>query len=73
MKRKTIEVEMVRDRVNDLLSNPNLMMEEKMGIITMIEYILHETNNYKGFMYLELNNGEAPKLGSDEWVNRKYF
>jgi hypothetical protein len=48
-------------------------MEEKLGIITMIEYVLHETDNYNGFMYLALNNGEAPKLGTDEWVSRKYF
>jgi hypothetical protein len=48
-------------------------MEEKLGVITMIEYVLHETNNYNGFMYLTLNNGEAPKLGTDEWVSRKYF
>lgn len=73
MIRKTINVDLVRGKVNDLLSNSNILMEEKLGIITMIEYVLHETGNYKGFMYLELNNGEAPRLGSDEWVNRKYF
>jgi hypothetical protein len=73
MKRKTINVDLVKEKVNKLLSNPNIIMEEKLGVITMIEYVLHETNNYNGFMYLTLNNGEAPKLGTDEWVSRKYF
>jgi hypothetical protein len=73
MGRKTINVDLVKGKVNKLLSNPNIIMEEKLGIITMIEYVLHETDNYNGFMYLALNNGEAPKLGTDEWTERKYF
>jgi hypothetical protein len=49
-------------------------MEEKLGIITMIECVLHETDNYRGFMYLNLDDdGSAPKLGTDGWVSRKYF
>ncbi len=71
--KKTIEVEMVKDYANKQLANENLIMEEKLGIITMIEEILHRSNAYRGYMYLSLPNGEAPRLGTDEWVSRKYF
>jgi hypothetical protein len=71
--KKTIEVEMVKDYANKQLANENLTMEEKLGIITMIEEILHRSNAYRGYMYLSLPNGEAPGLGTDEWVSRKYF
>jgi hypothetical protein len=74
MSRKTISVEKVKSKANNLLSNPDVIMEEKLGVITMIESILHETDNYRGFMYLNLDDdGSAPKLGTDGWVSRKYF
>ena len=72
-KRKTINVEFLKDKANTLLANPNLIMEEKLGIITMIEIILHQSNSYNGFMYLNLVDGIAPQLGTDEWTTRKYF
>jgi hypothetical protein len=72
-KRKTINVEFLKDKANTLLANPNLIMEEKLGIITMIEIILLQSDNYNGFMYLNLVDGCAPRLGTDEWTERKYF
>jgi hypothetical protein len=73
-KRKTINVELVKNKANILLANPNLIMEEKLGVITMIEMILLESDNYNGFMYLKLTSeNEAPRLGTPEWTERKYF
>ena len=73
-KRKTINVELVKNKANILLANPNLIMEEKLGVITMIEMILHESDNYNGFMFLRLTSeNEAPRLGTPEWTERKYF
>jgi hypothetical protein len=72
-KKETINIELIKDKANILLASPNLIMEEKLGIITMIEIILHQSNNYNGFMYLNLVDGSAPQLGSEEWVARKYF
>jgi hypothetical protein len=72
-KRKTVNVEFLKDKANTLLANPNLIMEEKLGIITMIEIILLQSNSYNGFMYLNLVDGSAPQLGTDEWTERKYF
>jgi len=74
MSRKTISVEKIKNKANELLANPDIIMEEKLGVITMIESVLHETDNYNGFMYLMLGeNGSAPRLGTDGWVSRKYF
>ena len=74
MSRKTISVEKIKSKANNLLANPDVIMEEKLGVITMIESILHDTDNYNGFMYLELEeDGSAPRLGTDGWATRKYF
>ncbi len=72
--KKTIRVEAIKDYANYQLANPNNTLEEKMGIITMIEKILHLADAYSGYRYLELGpNLEPPKLGSDNWASRKYY
>ena len=74
MAKKTIRVEEVRQFVNEQLANPNNTLEEKLGIITMIEKILHMADAYKGFMYLQLGpESQPPRLGTEEWCCRKYF
>lgn len=72
--KKTIQVEYIKDFANRQLVNPNYTMEEKLGIITMIERILLESNAYRGFMFLHLDeNNNAPSLGTEGYVTRKYF
>jgi len=72
--KKTIQVEMIKNFANEQLANPNYTIEEKLGIVTMIEKILLEANAYKGFMFLHLDeNNNAPRLGTDGYVSRKYF
>ena len=70
--KKTVQVQGLKEFANLQLNNPNLTIEEKMGIITMIEHILHGANCYSGYMYT-MAYGVAPRLGTDEWVCRKYF
>jgi hypothetical protein len=71
--RKTIEVGLIKEFANNQLANPNNTLEEKLGIITMIEHVLHKANAYNGYMFLQLPNGTAPALGTEEWCCRKYF
>jgi len=72
--KKTIQIEYIKDFANKQLSHPNNTMEEKLGIITMIEKILLEANAYRGFMFLHLDeNNNAPSLGTEGYVTRKYF
>ena len=74
MSRKTISVEKIKNKANNLLANPDIQMEQKLGVITMIEGILSETDNYNGFRYLNLEeDGSAPRIGTDGWVTRKYY
>lgn len=71
--RKTIDVKSIKEFANELLAHPDYTLEEKLGIITMIQEILYRTGNYNGFMFLNLIDGTAPALGTDDWTNRKYF
>lgn len=71
--RKTIDVESIKKFANEQLAHPNNSLEEKLGIMTMIEEILCKTGNYSGYMFLELIDGTAPALGTYEWACRKYF
>jgi hypothetical protein len=70
--KKTVEVQMIKDFANQQLAHPNNTMEEKLGIINMLEKILFMSNAYNGFMFLG-NTNEDIRLGSEEWVCRKYF
>jgi hypothetical protein len=72
-KRKTVNVEWLKDKANILLANPDLLMEEKLGVIAMIEMVLLESDNYNGFRFLYYVNGVIPAVGTDEWTARKYF
>lgn len=66
MPRKTFNVDELRDRVNRMLETPDSSLYLKapgtdremtpaeafrMGLCSVIEGILHETGNYKGFGY----------------------
>ena len=74
MAKKTVPVEQVKAFANEQLANPNNTLEEKLGIITVIEKVLHMADAYQGFMFLELGpKNEAPRLGTEGWCNRKYF
>ena len=72
--KKTISVQFIKEYANAQLNNPNNTTEEKMGIITMIEKVLHEAKAYNGYMYLSLEpNNQPPALGTEGWSARKYF
>lgn len=71
--RKTIDVESIKKFANEQLAHPNNSLEEKLGIMTMIEQILCKTGNYNGYMFLKLTDGTPPALGTYDWTCRKYF
>ena len=70
--KKTVQVEKMKSFINLQLNNNNLTMEEKMGMITTIEHLLHISNSYQGFMYTNMTGG-CPRFGTPAWVERKYF
>ena len=72
--KKTIQVELLKEFANNYLAIPMVSIQEKMGIITMIEKVLHQSNAYKGYMYLKLEeNNTPPAFETEGWVTRKYF
>ncbi len=46
---KTIKVEDLKTYVNELLSNDRIPVGEKQGYCFLLERVLFDTNNYKGW------------------------
>ena len=58
-KRKTIEVEMLKVKVNAMLKDSTCDPQVRLGMCSVLESALHATGNYSGFRYLLA--GEVPK------------
>jgi len=56
MARKTFDVSEFKDYVNSKLVLDYLSDDEKYGLITALDHILHETGNYKGFGYVYMDD-----------------
>jgi hypothetical protein len=68
MGRKTIEVERLVEMVNDVLQQSAEDQKGiRQGMINMLESVLFETKNYKGFRYLNQNEVNTPYPGI--WLN----
>ena len=85
-KMKTIAVDKVKSEVNRMLRVSTCSAECRQGITVVLGYILHETNNYRGFNYLDghevppgqlagiirsANIEKSPHLFPDE--SRRYY
>ena len=52
MARKTINVDELRDKTNEMLAKSTCSPDIRRGMISILEYVLHETGRYSGFRYL---------------------
>lgn len=70
--KKTISVSNMIDYANANLARTDAYAtkEFKVGVTIMIEEILHRTDNYWGFMFL---NNDDSKTGSLGYYTRRYF
>lgn len=68
--KKTINVELLKNKANELLAIEEMPVGEKYGVIAMLETILHKSGNYKGFMFLDNSSTE---INTNGHVSRKYF
>ncbi|MCX6783340.1 MAG: hypothetical protein NTZ20_05150 [Candidatus Levybacteria bacterium] len=66
MSRKTVTVAGLVDYANSVLRSNSGNEFYRRGVMRMIEPMLHETGNYKGFRYLLLN--EIP-IGNKPGIN----
>jgi hypothetical protein len=60
MARKTIEVEKLKRWVNGRLDSPMTDKDGRWELARLLERVLHETGNYKGFGYLPSEYAEEP-------------
>lgn len=73
--RKTIQVEQVLNFVNTQLRQDHWTPEEKRGMYIVLDRILHDSNQYAGFNYVDSYNPNDPEFeinGSKE-VSRNYY
>jgi hypothetical protein len=70
--KKTIKVTEMLNWANEQLSRTDNYADVrfKSGISTMIEKILHETGNYKGFGFINNDDSETATLG---YYSRFYY
>lgn len=58
-RRKTVNVDDLRVQVNDMLRLSTCSREMRCGMRGILETVLHNTGNYRGFRYLDQD--EVPK------------
>lgn len=82
-KRKTIEVKTLVENANLLLSrpdaadldgDPHINKQFRLGVIAMVERVLHDTGNYRGFAYLssELTTADQPHVLNTTYLRIGY-
>jgi len=61
--KKTVKVEEIKSRINNLLARENLSQNTKSIHCSILESILMDTNNYQGFNHIYWS-----KQGYEEWM-----
>ena len=57
-------------RHSDSFDNATSEVEFKLGVIAMVERLMHDTGTYKGFAFADTNNIE---YGTPGYFSSKYF
>lgn len=68
MARKTFEVNQLILQVNDMCKESTCSPDVRQGMMNLLENVLHETGNYRGFRYLlqdQVPAGEKPGVNYD--------
>ncbi len=82
MARKTVPVTRVVHLANKMLENTSTVDKQlRLGICALVESVLFETDNYKGFSYLQSEfkpvdeqlQGESPLRENYDDTRRRYF
>jgi hypothetical protein len=73
MARKTIEVGKVLRIANNFLAAKHTTAEERESVAAVIEAVLMETDNYRGFAYLPKENYTHEVGFEHDGTRRRYF
>ena len=57
-------------RHSDSFDNASSEIEFKLGVIALLENMLHDSGNYNGFMFVDNSQIE---IGTPGYYSRKYF
>lgn len=68
--RKTFDVLEFKNWINTQLQQDYNSVDCKMGLCSALERVLHDSNQYNGFMFLNINDRSHNSPG---YWNRKYF
>ena len=60
--RKTFKVENFKNIINEKLALGSINQDEKKALTVVLERVLHDTNNYRGY-----NNLQWMRGGSEKW------
>ena len=52
--RKTVNVSTLLDMVNDMIATSTCSADGRAGMAAVLNRVLHETGNYRGFRYLSI-------------------
>ncbi len=73
MGNKTVKVADLLERANRMLAAPGSTREGRVAVSVFIESILHETRNYAGFRYLDMDMGADGQWTWGDDTRREYF
>ena len=74
MTRKTVSVEDVKRNANRMLRNSDETAKEgRIGVFILLERILFDTGNYKGYKYISPNNDASNIAGELDDTRRFYY
>jgi hypothetical protein len=71
--RKTIEVGKMLKMANTFLAAKNTNADEREAVASLLEAVLFETGNYRGFAYLPKENYAAEIGFESDGTRRRYF
>ena len=71
--RKTIEVSDLKTQINFMLANSRCSVDGRRSMMVIIETVLMDTKNYKGFVFLgekEVPDGEFPGIFDSQYAKK---
>jgi len=69
MGRKTVDVEPLKEAINAILRDSIYSKETRQGWCDALEVVLFQSNNYKGFAYLDAASVPKGQLPGIVWVS----
>lgn len=71
MARKTLNVSDFKDMINGYLATSVCNDDVRQGMIEALTTVLHSTDNYKGFRYLQADEVPVGQMPGIRWIGDK--